>query len=139
VIHLTSPYGAFANVLAFPSAGLVPSGTPMRNLSNDPPPGVGPYQITDVAPNRHFSLVKNTRFAALKIPGIPVKIFGVSLATAVFLDAFVVRSLLLPAVLELLGRWTWKLPGWLDRRLPRVPMEPQAEAMSSSGPSPPAS
>jgi peptide/nickel transport system substrate-binding protein len=71
VIHLTSPYGAFANVLAFPSAGLVPSGTPMRNLSNDPPPGVGPYQITNVAPNRHFSLVKNTRFAALQIPGIP--------------------------------------------------------------------
>ena len=71
VIHLTSPYGAFANVLAFPSAGLVPSGTPIKNLSNDPPPGVGPYQITNVAPNRHFSLQKNTRFAALGIPGIP--------------------------------------------------------------------
>jgi peptide/nickel transport system substrate-binding protein len=71
VIHLTSPYGAFANVLAFPSAGLVPSGTPVRNLSNDPPPGVGPYQITNVAPNRHFSLQKNTRFPALGIPGIP--------------------------------------------------------------------
>jgi peptide/nickel transport system substrate-binding protein len=71
VIHLTSPYGAFSNVLAFPSAGLVPSGTALHNLSNSPPPGVGPYRITNVAPNRHFSLVKNTRFAALKIPGIP--------------------------------------------------------------------
>jgi uncharacterized membrane protein YdfJ with MMPL/SSD domain len=36
-----------------------------------------------------------------------VKLFGLSLASAVFLDAFVIRSLLLPAVLELLGRWTW--------------------------------
>jgi peptide/nickel transport system substrate-binding protein len=58
-------------VLAFPAAGLVPAGTPMRNLSNDPPPGVGPYVITDVSPNRTFSLVKNRRFAALDIPQIP--------------------------------------------------------------------
>jgi peptide/nickel transport system substrate-binding protein len=70
-IHLTQPYGAFSNVLAFPAAGLVPSGTPMRNLSNDPPPGVGPYRITAVSPNRTFSLVKNSRFASLHIPGIP--------------------------------------------------------------------
>jgi peptide/nickel transport system substrate-binding protein len=71
-IHLTQPYGAFANVLAFPAAGLVPSGTPMSNLSNNPPPGVGPYKITAVSPNRTFSVVKNTRFAGLHIPGIPV-------------------------------------------------------------------
>jgi RND superfamily putative drug exporter len=70
------------------------------------------------------------------LPERPVKIFGVSLATAVFLDAFVVRSLLLPAVLELLGRWTWALPSWLEPRLPRVPIEPQTDAVSSSGPSP---
>jgi peptide/nickel transport system substrate-binding protein len=71
-IHLTSPYGAFGNVLAFPSAGLVPSGTPMRNLSNNPPAGVGPYELTAVSPNRTFTLVKNPRFAALGIPNIPV-------------------------------------------------------------------
>ena len=53
-----------------------------------------------------------------------VKLFGLSLAAAVFLDAFVVRSLLLPAVLELLGRTTWRLPGWLDRRLPHLAIEP---------------
>jgi peptide/nickel transport system substrate-binding protein len=75
-IHLTTPYGAFPNVLAFPSAGLVPSGTPARNLSNDPPPGVGPYMITDVSPNRTFSLVKNPRFAALHIPDIPTGHLG---------------------------------------------------------------
>ena len=49
--------------------------------------------------------------------------FGLSLATAVFLDALVVRMLLLPAVLELVGRNTWKLPTWLERSLPRVAIE----------------
>jgi len=70
-IHLSQPYGAFPNVLAFPSAGLVPTGTAMQNLSNSPPPGVGAYMITAVSPNKTFSLVKNPRFAALHIPGIP--------------------------------------------------------------------
>jgi RND superfamily putative drug exporter len=42
----------------------------------------------------------------------------------VFLDAFVIRSLLLPAVLELLGRWTWWFPEQLGRRLPRLETEP---------------
>jgi len=53
-----------------------------------------------------------------------VKLFGLSLAAAVFLDAFVVRSLLLPAVLQLLGRATWWLPDWLERRLPHLAIEP---------------
>ena len=52
-----------------------------------------------------------------------IKLFGLSLATAVFLDAFVIRSLLLPSVLELVGRRTWILPGWLGRRLPRLSIE----------------
>jgi peptide/nickel transport system substrate-binding protein len=71
VIHLTTPYGAFANVLAFPSAGLVPTGTANTNLSSNPPPGVGAYMIKDVSPNRSFTLVKNPHFASLGIPGIP--------------------------------------------------------------------
>lgn len=70
-IRLTTPYGAFSNVLAFPSSGLVPSGTPMRNLSTDPPPGVGPYMITQVSPNRGFTMERNPRFARLGIPDIP--------------------------------------------------------------------
>lgn len=49
--------------------------------------------------------------------------FGLGLAGAVFLDAFVVRMLLLPAVLQLLGRATWTLPRPLERRLPRVAIE----------------
>ena len=53
-----------------------------------------------------------------------VKLFGLSLASAVLLDAFVVRSLLLPSVLTLLGRRTWALPGALERRLPHLAIEP---------------
>jgi RND superfamily putative drug exporter len=52
-----------------------------------------------------------------------LKLFGLSLATAVFLDAFVVRVLLLPSVLELLGRRTWVFPSWLARRLPRLAID----------------
>src|ERR1044072_4429432 len=70
-IRLTEPYGAFANVLAFPSSGLVPSGTAMRNLSSDPPPGVGPYMIADVTPNRGWTMRRNPDFADFGIPGIP--------------------------------------------------------------------
>jgi putative drug exporter of the RND superfamily len=55
-----------------------------------------------------------------------LKLFGVALATAVFLDAFVIRMVLLPAVLQLLGRRTWWFPRWLDLRLPRLTIEPPA-------------
>jgi putative drug exporter of the RND superfamily len=55
-----------------------------------------------------------------------LKLFGVAMATAVFLDAIVIRSILMPAVLELFGRWTWAFPSWFDRRLPRLAIEPVA-------------
>ncbi|MGB7587106.1 MAG: ABC transporter substrate-binding protein [Solirubrobacterales bacterium] len=70
-ISLVKPYGAFANVIAFPSAGLVPTGTPMKNLTTSPPPGVGPYMITNVQPNKGWTMVKNPKFAGLNIPNIP--------------------------------------------------------------------
>jgi RND superfamily putative drug exporter len=41
----------------------------------------------------------------------------------VFLDAVVIRCVLLPAVLEILGPVTWKLPAWIESRLPRVNIE----------------
>ncbi len=63
-------------------------------------------------------------FGAFAISGDRVlAMFGLAMASAVFLDALVVRMLLLPAVLQLLGRTTWTLPRWLDRRLPRVALE----------------
>ena len=52
-----------------------------------------------------------------------LKEFGFGLAAAVLLDAIVVRCVLLPAVLELLGPTTWKLPHWLDARLPHINIE----------------
>jgi RND superfamily putative drug exporter len=52
-----------------------------------------------------------------------IKEFGLSLASAVFLDAVVVRCLLLPAVLHLIGPRTWWLPEWMARRLPRLNIE----------------
>jgi RND superfamily putative drug exporter len=53
-----------------------------------------------------------------------LKLFGVAMASAVFLDAIVIRSVLMPAVLELFGRRTWAFPSWADRRLPRLAIEP---------------
>jgi peptide/nickel transport system substrate-binding protein len=71
-IKLIAPYGAFDNVLAFPSSAIVPTGTAMKNLSNSPPPGVGPYVITNVAPNEASWTMKiNTIYNAEAIAGIP--------------------------------------------------------------------
>jgi RND superfamily putative drug exporter len=52
-----------------------------------------------------------------------IREFGFGLAVAVLLDALVVRCVLLPAVLELLGKSTWWLPAWLDARLPHFNIE----------------
>ena len=48
---------------------------------------------------------------------------GVGLATAIFLDATVVRLVLVPATMKLLGDANWWLPGWLDRLLPELDPE----------------
>jgi RND superfamily putative drug exporter len=52
-----------------------------------------------------------------------IKEFGLSLASAVFLDALVVRCLLLPATLSVVGAVTWSLPAWLGRLLPQLNIE----------------
>jgi RND superfamily putative drug exporter len=56
-----------------------------------------------------------------------LKLFGIGLASAIFLDALVIRMILLPAVLQLFGEKTWYFPRWLDRRVPRVAIEPPEE------------
>ena len=71
-ITLLAPYGAFENILAFPSSAFVPTGTAMTNLSNSPPPGVGPYMITNVVPNQSWVGAINPYYAKEAIPGIPV-------------------------------------------------------------------
>jgi peptide/nickel transport system substrate-binding protein len=77
-IKLVEPYGAFLNVLSFSATGLVPSSTPMSSLTNNPPPGVGPYTIKSVVPNQSFQEDINPRYAAEAIPGIPVGHVNVS-------------------------------------------------------------
>jgi RND superfamily putative drug exporter len=71
-----------------------------------------------------------------------IKEFGLSLASAVLLDALVIRCLLLPAVLHLIGRRTWSIPAWLDRILPHLNVEgtvlpAQAAAEGGSAPGAP--
>ncbi|MFF7358391.1 MULTISPECIES: MMPL family transporter [Streptomyces] len=53
-----------------------------------------------------------------------IAMFGIALASAVALDAFVLRTLLVPALMHLLGAANWWLPAWLERLLPRVSIEP---------------
>ena len=53
-----------------------------------------------------------------------IALFGLGLSSAVLLDAVVIRCLLLPAVLHLLGSSTWRFPRTLDRVLPRLALEP---------------
>ncbi len=63
--------------------------------------------------------------------------FGFGLGFSVLIDALVIRSLLLPALMHLTGPANWFLPGWLDGLLPRLPAEPDqaaVPAVEGSGP-----
>jgi RND superfamily putative drug exporter len=62
-------------------------------------------------------------------PEVFLKLFGIGLAAAIFLDATVVRMVLVPAVMQLLGPRNWWIPDWLERILPRLDLErPRAVA-----------
>jgi RND superfamily putative drug exporter len=54
--------------------------------------------------------------------------FGIGLAVAVFLDAFVLRTLLVPSMMHLFGRANWWLPRSVDRRLPHLSVDPPEDA-----------
>lgn len=62
-----------------------------------------------------------------------IKLFGISLATTIFLDAFVIRSILVPAVMAILGEKAWYMPAWLGRILPKLRIEP-AEVPATTAP-----
>jgi RND superfamily putative drug exporter len=53
-----------------------------------------------------------------------IKLFGLGLASAVFIDAVIIRSVLVPAIMQLLGKRAWYFPAGLDRFLPRLHVEP---------------
>ncbi|MGI8427074.1 MAG: MMPL family transporter [Actinomycetota bacterium] len=54
---------------------------------------------------------------------LPVKAMGFGLAAAVFLDATIIRIVMVPATMRLMGKWNWWLPRWLDDMLPAVSVE----------------
>ncbi|HEU0103125.1 MAG TPA: MMPL family transporter [Mycobacteriales bacterium] len=62
-------------------------------------------------------------------PDVILKVLGVGLATAILVDATVVRLLLVPATMQILGRANWWLPAWLDRALPQFHVEGPVHAL----------
>ena len=54
---------------------------------------------------------------------VVVKQLGVGMAVAIALDATLVRMVLVPATMTMLGRWNWWMPGWLDRAVPVIAVE----------------
>jgi putative drug exporter of the RND superfamily len=90
------------------------------------------------------ALIMISVFAAFVLGEDPIiKMFGVGLATAVLIDATIVRIVLVPATMRLLGDRNWWLPRWLDRWLPSLDVEggtglPEPEYEPSHGPTTPA-
>jgi putative drug exporter of the RND superfamily len=65
-----------------------------------------------------------------------LKLFGLGLAVAVLVDATLVRMVLVPATMELLGERNWWIPRWLDRLLPHVPVEGPVDEGAPTAPRP---
>jgi RND superfamily putative drug exporter len=71
------------------------------------------------------SLIMILVFAAFILTGQVADMqIGLGFAAAIFVDAFIIRTVLVPAVMHMLGRANWWLPAWLDRLLPRFHVEP---------------
>jgi peptide/nickel transport system substrate-binding protein len=68
-IKLTEPSGQFPFILAMDFGGLVPGDTPFENQTKTPPPGVGPYKITEVRTGRGFTMERNDQYP--EIPDLP--------------------------------------------------------------------
>jgi RND superfamily putative drug exporter len=66
-------------------------------------------------------------FSVFVLTGVPsIKQIGLGNAVAIALDATLVRLILVPAAMQLMGRWNWWLPGWMDRLLPSFSLEGDA-------------
>ena len=70
-VELIAPDPEFADALAHPAAAPVPADTPLRHLGASPPPGVGPYEISEATAEGEFVLRRSERFAELGIDEIP--------------------------------------------------------------------
>jgi RND superfamily putative drug exporter len=77
------------------------------------------------------ALIMTAVFAVFVLTGVPsIKEIGLGSALAIALDATLVRLILVPAAMKLLGHWNWWMPAWLDRLLPNLSFEggePEAE------------
>ena len=75
-------------------------------------------------------------FALSTGPGLDIKLFGIGLAAGVIIDATLIRLLLVPSSMQLLGRWNWWLPKWMATvlRTTPSPLEPSSAAQLQSDP-----
>ncbi|HEY5977802.1 MAG TPA: MMPL family transporter [Solirubrobacterales bacterium] len=74
------------------------------------------------------ALIMTSVFAVFVLTGVPsIKELGLGCAVAIALDATLVRLILVPAAMKLLGAWNWWMPSWLDRVLPHLNFEDGAE------------
>jgi RND superfamily putative drug exporter len=74
------------------------------------------------------ALIMVAVFAVFATTGTPaIKEIGLGLSVAIALDATIVRLVLVPATMEIMGRWNWWLPKWLDRILPDTDFEAGGE------------
>jgi len=70
------------------------------------------------------ALIMSSVFAVFVLTGVPsIKELGLGCAVAIALDATLVRLILVPAAMKLMGKWNWWMPSWLDRILPRLSFE----------------
>jgi RND superfamily putative drug exporter len=73
------------------------------------------------------AIIMMTIFLAFSVSGfMTIRNFGVAQAVAIFIDAFIVRLIVVPMMMNLLGKWCWWMPRWLDRLLPGDPPIPAA-------------
>jgi uncharacterized membrane protein YdfJ with MMPL/SSD domain len=74
------------------------------------------------------ALIMSAVFAVFVLTGVPsIKELGLGCAVAIALDATLVRLILVPAAMKLMGSWNWWMPSWLDRALPDLSFEGAAE------------
>ena len=105
--------------------------------------GVGGHRHRHDGPGDHVGRADHD----LRVPGLraratspTIKMIGLGLATAVLVDATIVRMVLVPATMQLLGDANWWFPGWLDRLVPNLDVEgglglPEPERRSDPHPS----
>jgi putative drug exporter of the RND superfamily len=73
-------------------------------------------------------------FVLSSSPGVDIKQFGIGLAAGIIFDATVIRTLLVPALMRLMGRWNWWLPAWAARPLRTKPSDPFKDAVPAAEP-----